>query len=151
MTNSLTKYPHIQFKRNEVSKRIKETKNLLKSFKLIAEHPDQEHKLFLDESTNEYWQLAYAWNWGAKPYGFIVPLIRVEEWQKERYVDPDELLIYVASMQNYLAIPTNRQIKNLPDHVKQLQKMGNLPKDPEGRWFGPYKATCIEIQFVWIE
>ena len=42
--------------------------------------------------------MAYAWNWGAKPYRFLVASIRVEGWQKERYVDPDEVLIYFASM-----------------------------------------------------
>lgn len=98
MESLLAKYPHIPFNRKEVSKRIKETNALLKKLKLIAQHPDQKHKLFLDESTQAYWQLAYAWNWGAKPYRFLVPSIRVDGWQKERYVDPDELLIYVASM-----------------------------------------------------
>jgi len=143
MNNSLEKYPHIPFDRKEISKRIKETKALIKAFKLIAEHPDKEHKLYQDEASQEFWQLAYAWNLGSKPYCFLVPAISVDEWKKERYVDPDELLIYVALMKDYLSVPANQQIGNLPDHIKQLQKIGNLPKDPEGRWFGPYKPENI--------
>lgn len=93
MNQSLTEYPHIEFTRKAINKRAKETKKILSELTLIAEHPDREHRLFYNQQTDEYWQFASAWNWGAKPYCFLVPKTDPEVWQKERYVDPDELLI----------------------------------------------------------
>ena len=143
MTQSLLEYPHIEFTRDAVSKRAKETKSILSRLVLVAEHSDREHRLYRDEKTTELWQYASAWNWGAKPYCFLVPEIDPEAWKAERYVDPDEMLIYVAMMQQFLSAPTNRKIPELPKHVKSLQRIGNLPKDPEGRWFGPYERQNI--------
>ena len=143
MNQSLPDYPHIEFTREAVSKRAKATKEILSRLRLISEHPDGEHRLYRDERTNEFWQYASAWNWGAKPYCFLVPEIDPDEWKAERYVDPDEMLIYVAMMQEFLSVPTNREIIDLPKHVQSLQRIGNLPKNPEGRWFGPYERGNI--------
>lgn len=143
MNPSLKKYPHIEFTREAVSKRAKETKEILSALVLVAEHPDSEHRLYRDNKTNEYWQYSSAWNWGAKPYCFLVPEIDNEEWKKERFVDPDEMMIFIAGMQQFLSVPTNRQINNLKDHVESLQRIGNIPKNPEGRWFGPYKRENV--------
>mgnify|MGYP007099838065 FL=1 len=143
MNQSLPDYPHIEFTREAVSKRAKATKEILSRLRLISEHPDGEHRLYRDERTNEFWQYASAWNWGAKPYCFLVPEIDPDKWKAERYVDPDEMLIYVAMMQEFLSVPTNREIIDLPKHVQSLQRIGNLPKNPEGRWFGPYERGNI--------
>jgi hypothetical protein len=67
----------------------------------------------------------------------------VEDWNTERFVDPDEIVIYVAVMQQFLAAPANRQIPDLQKHVRSLQRIGNMPKDPEGRWFGPYRRENV--------
>ena len=138
MNDSLKKYPHIEFTRAAVSKRAKETKGILSELELIAKHPDGEHRLYRNPMTMEYWQYASAWNWGAKPYCFLVPEISEDEWYRERYVDPDELLIFVAVLSEFLSVPGHRQIKNLKNHIESLQRIGNLPKSPEGRWFDPY-------------
>jgi hypothetical protein len=143
MSQSLLKYPHIEFTREAVSKRAKETKTILASIALVCEHPDGEHRLYRHEETSEYWQYSSAWNWGGKPYCFLVPEIDAEEWKKERYVDPDEMLLYVAAMQQFLSVPTNRTIPNLKGHIESLQKIGNLPKYPKGRWFGPYERQNL--------
>lgn len=143
MNNSLSQFPHIEFSREAVSKRAKETKAILARLSIIAKHPDGEHRLYRDETTNEYWQYSSAWNWGAKPYCFLVPELEIEEWTTERYVDPDEMLVFVASFEQFLAAPTNKQIPDLPKHVRSLQRIGNLPKNPEGRWFGPYMRENI--------
>ena len=138
MNTSLTQFPHIEFTREAVTKRAKETKAIVGGLTLIGEHTDGEHRLYVDDATGDCWQYSSAWNWGAKPYCFLVPSITLEDWLAERYVDPDEMIIYVAVMQQFLAAPTNRQIPDLPKHVSSLQHIGNMPKDPEGRWFGPY-------------
>ena len=147
MNQSLSDYPHIEFSRESVSKRAKETKDILSRLTLLSEHPDGEHRLYRDEETKEYWQYASAWNWGAKPYCFLVPGIGVDSWAEERYVDPDELLIYASSMHQFLSVPANCKIPELRKHVASLQNIGNMPKDPEGRWFGPYEAANIIPDF----
>ncbi len=143
MNQSLIKFPHLEFTRSAISTRINDTKSILKDLVLVCKHSDNEHKLYRDKTTNEYWQVSYAWNWGAKPYCFLVPTIETEDWLKERYVDPDELLIYVASMKDFLSNEENRKINNLERHVRSLQRIGNLPPNPSGRWFGPYKSENI--------
>jgi hypothetical protein len=143
MNQSLQQYPHIEFTREAVSKRAKETKEIISVLELFTKHEDGEHRLYRNKETNEYWQYASAWNWGAKPYCFLVPEIKKEDWIKERYVDPDEILIYVATMQKFLSLPTNRKIPNLKKHIESLQRIGNFPKDPSGRWFKPYERQNI--------
>jgi hypothetical protein len=143
MNQSLQDYPHIEFSRQAVSERAKETKKILSDLSLIAKHTDGEHRLYKNEFTGEHWQYASAWNWGAKPYCFLVPEIDPEEWKEERYVDPDELIIYVAVMQQFLSVPTNRKIPELRRHIQSLQKIGNFPQEPEGRWFGPYRQDNV--------
>jgi len=143
MNQSLQQYPHIEFTREAVSKRAKETKGILTDLELVAKHEDDEHRLYRNKKTNEFWQYASAWNWGAKPYCFLVPEIEKEDWAVERYVDPDEMLVYVARMQQFLLIPTNRHIPKLKEHIESLQKVGNFPPSPTGRWFGPYEHQNI--------
>ena len=143
MNTSLTQYPHIEFTREAVTKRANVTKKIVDRLTMIGEHADGEHRLYVDDATGEYWQYSSAWNWGAKPYCFLVPSITFEDWLAERYVDPDEMIIYAAVMQQFLAVPTNRQIPDLPKHVRSLQRIGNMPKDPEGRWFGPYVREAV--------
>lgn len=136
--SSLPQFPHLEFSRDSISKRAKETSNIIKGLRLLTEHSDKEHRLYINDKTGELWQYSNAWNWGAKPYCFIVPEIDPDDWLRERYVDPDELLIYGASMRDYLAVPSNRALPNLGEHMRMLQQIKTLPKDPEGRWFGPY-------------
>ncbi len=143
MTGSLDRYPHIQFRRTDVTKRIRETKAILKTLTLVAESPDSEHKLYSDPNTGELWQLARAWNWGAEPYCFLVPAIDPEDWKREQFVDPDELLIFAAVMSQFLARPSVQRMADPKGHVENLQQVSVLPRNPKGRWFGPYKKDNI--------
>ena len=136
--SSLPQFPHLEFSRDSISKRAKETPSIIKDLRLLAEHSDKEHRLYKNDQTGELWQYSNAWNWGAKPYCFIVPNIDPEDWHRERSVDPDELLIDGASMPDYLAVPSNRALPKLGEHIRMLQRISTLPKDPEGGWFGPY-------------
>lgn len=143
MSNEITSYPDIEFTREAVSKRIKETKEIISKLSLLEKHPDNEHRLYVNEQTGAYWQYASAWNWGAKPYCFIVPKIEIADWRQERYVDPDELMLYVIQMRQFLAAPSNKSIPNLAEHVAMLQRMRTFPENPKGRWFGPYKSENV--------
>ncbi|GEP44289.1 hypothetical protein [Brevifollis gellanilyticus] len=147
MHHSLSRFPHIEFSREAVSKRAKETKAIIGELVLVAKHPDGEHRLYRNEKTDEYWQYASAWNWGAKAYCFIVPEIEVEDWKAQRYVDPDEMIVFVGSLQQFLAVPANRRIPELLKHVRMLQSIRTMPSDPEGRWFGPYLKENVIPDF----
>lgn len=40
----------------------------------------------------------------------------------ESYVDPDEMLIYAGSLQDYFSVGSNRRIRGLKAHIQQLQR-----------------------------
>ncbi|MBC2592798.1 hypothetical protein H5P28_00845 [Ruficoccus amylovorans] len=138
MGPSLAKYPHLEFRRDTISRRAKQTKGIIGELQLIAKHTDGEHALYRNDKTSEYWQLASAWNWGALSYCFLVPEISLADWNSERYIDPDELIVFVGAVQNYFTQDSNRKIRGLKEHMEKLQKAGLFPKEPTGRWFGPY-------------
>lgn len=140
---AIDKYPHIPFERSAVTRRAKETPEILRGLELVAEHVDGEHKLYRNPGNGELWQRSNAWNWGAKPYCFLVPAIATEDWKQEPFVDPDEMLIFTAVMSQFLAQPSVRQMANLKAHVENLQQVKMLPRYPTGRWFGPYKKENI--------
>ena len=54
------------------------------------------------ESCNQIWQASRAWNWGNDLYFFKVPNTTVENWLKQPFVQPDELLIYTAVITEFL-------------------------------------------------
>lgn len=151
-------FEELEMLRKVISKRIKETKNLKTSLTLLSKTDDGEHLLMQCQVCGQLWQGSRAWNWGNELYLFQVPTISTEDWQQDVYVQPDELLIYVASMQSILA-QNNFKQKNEPcklegceqpvikglvncleHHVQNLQKVNQLPQNPKGRWFSPYLA-----------
>ncbi|MBN1436715.1 MAG: hypothetical protein JW936_06550 [Sedimentisphaerales bacterium] len=151
MSESLSKYPHIEFARKAINRRAKETRSILESLTLVLKHPDGEHRLYRDEITNEYWQYASAWNWGELPYCFLVPEISAEEWEAEVYVDPDEMMMYICALERLLSVDTVRKMPNLKGHIQSLQKIGSFPPDPHGRWFGPYVRENIIPNFEQVD
>lgn len=158
-------FEDLEMLRKVISKRIKETKKLKKALKLLSKSDDGEHVLMECEGCGQYWQGSRAWNWGNDLYLFHVPKITTEDWQQEVYVQPDELLIYVASLQGILS-QGNFEPKNEPcrvvgcdnpaikglvncleHHVQNLQKINQLPRNPNGRWFPPYLAENFKPTF----
>ncbi len=158
MSCGCTKFGPIELYRDEVSTRIKETTELTQEFETIARHNGGEHKLLKCSMCDQYWQISRAWNWGNDEYLFKVPRIQSDEWLKEPYVQPDELLIYNSMMQDYIQKNNfveketecqadgcrNRAVRFsifcVEDHIKSLQNAGVLPKTVQGRWFAPYSA-----------
>lgn len=116
-----------------------------------------EHSLLRCPACDQHWQISRAWNWGNDQYLFKVPSIGPDDWLAEPYVQPDELLIYSALMQDYMEKSnfveretecradgcTNRAVRYsvfcVKDHIASLQKAGALPAFPQGRWFEPYR------------
>jgi hypothetical protein len=156
---SCAKYDDLELYRHNIDRRIRETRGIKKGLTLLAEHPNNIHRLFRCEVCGQSWQSTYAWNWGGKEYIYRVPAISIEDWLTEPYIRPDELLIYNAMISNWYekAKPgesdrpcrregcPNRAIKGLAQcldhHIEDLQRVHALPERPQGRWFPPYKRT----------
>jgi hypothetical protein len=144
--------------RDAISKRIRISNSLKRELALVVRHTDREHRLYRCEVCGRLWQAAYASNWGAKEYLFRVPDIESVDWEKEQYVDPDELLLFVAVITGFLGQPGLKVAGNacqvadcgesavtlsafcVQHHVESLQRVGQLPTLPEGRFFGAYAS-----------
>ena len=155
-------YPDLEFKRSDISKRIKVTPTLKKSLSLVAKLPDNTdlHKLYICESCGQQWQLSRAWNWVNEPYLFRVPSVSAEEWLTLPYVQPDEMLIFIAVLEGMT--PLLRQLQELQcrmepcrnkaivgsvfcpqHHIESLQAVPSFPAYPRGRWFPPYERNGV--------
>ncbi|SES91383.1 hypothetical protein [Thalassotalea agarivorans] len=104
--------------------------------------------------------MARAWVSGNEPYLFRVPATSVQDWLQARYQDPDELLDYVVSIEEFDRLPSGNKpckvagcerdvVKGLflchRHHVASLQKIGKCPEYPIGRNFGPYEVSKYEL------
>ena len=156
MSCGCAKYGSIELFREKISERIGQTRTLRRTLEIISEHPVEKHKLLKCFVCDQYWQLSYAWNWGDRAYLFKVPEIEPEEWLTEPYVQPAELLIHSAAMENYMSRNrfvetrnncrtnecTNRAIKYsvfcLDHRIESLQIAGALPRRPYGRELPEY-------------
>lgn len=50
----------------------------------------------------QFWQKSIAWNWGGKHYLFKIPETTTDDWLKEQFMSPAEMLIYSSLMAEYL-------------------------------------------------
>jgi len=162
MSCKCKKYKHLELKRSEISRRIRQSKKLKNKLQIIAKHSSSEHKLLKCPECGQYWQSSGVWNRGNYPYLFKVPEIDPDNWLHEPYIQPDELLIYVAIMSKYMSqdfVKSSRVCRVdgcnehaldisafcLSRHIRSLQKVSLLPKDPHGRWFLPYHRAGDDI------
>ena len=161
MTCACVKYDDLECVRSAVSKRIKESRALRQAFQRIAVHANSEHALYECQACKQLWQESRAWNWGNEKYMFKVPYIHEDEWHKEVFVQPDDLLVFTAvaggffdannfvegsSSCNKPGCP-NKAVEGLVSclqhHFESLQRIQTLPPYPSGRWFGPYIRSNI--------
>ena len=156
MTCGCDSYNDLRLQRNDISKRIKESKMLKKRIKLIAKHSNGEERLYVCNECDQLWQGSYAWNFGNGEYLYKVPSIEIKKWAEQYYTAPDEILIYLAMMERFFTKNKfvaseencrkeqciNKAVKGLnlclEHHIKSLQNIGNLPKAPKGKLFDPY-------------
>jgi hypothetical protein len=147
----------LELTRKEINKRIKASKAILKTLVLLADNITSSRKLLQCAHCGQHWQTGREWNFGNDEYVFQVPAISIEEWLQEAYTEPAAWLVYLASMQQYMAQTTlvegdkpcavdrcqRRAIKLSSvcetHHFEQLQRFGLLPKRPLGRLFPPYQ------------
>ena len=151
----------LELVRKDISKRIKESRQLRTVLDLVCSHSDAEQKLYQCKVCGTLWQGSRAWNWGNDEYLFTVPPITLADWQQEVFVQPDELLIFVAVIgefwdknrfdltEEYCRTEgcQNNSIVNSVlcprHHMESLQHAHMLPATPTGRWFPPYKIEGI--------
>ncbi len=157
MTCSCEPYEHLEPSRHSIYKRIQVTKKLHGTLEMIAEKKDENNFLFKCSICNQFWQESLAWNWNQKKYLFKVPEISVENWLQELFVEPDKILIYLASLESYeekqTFVERNETCRNetcdgnaiqysvfcKKHHIESLQKNRVLPDFPKGRVFEPCK------------
>src|SRR5687768_12218541 len=93
-------YRALVLSRDHISKRIKESREILKTMESQAETSDG-IVLYKCRSCGQFWQKNVAWNWGGKQYLFQIPETTTCEWLNEQYMSPAEMLIYSALTSDY--------------------------------------------------
>ena len=148
-------YPHLTLDRAAISKRIKQSKALMKRLHVLAEDAPLGIALFRCPECGELWQSGREWNFANAEYLFRVPSITVEEWQYEHYRQPATMMIYTAMMADYHSRPFTPSsemciVEGCAEHasafsvlcrkhqVEELQRIGKFPKPPPGKMFPPY-------------
>lgn len=152
------KYNHLELSREAIDNRIKQTKKIKKSLEKIASQQNGYFELWKCSECNQLWQSSKAWNWSAKEYIYKVPKISVENWIEEPFIQPDELLIYSAVLEQFEARQTfverNEKCRKencdknaiqftvfcKKHHIESLQNGRGLPDFPKGRMFAPYNS-----------
>lgn len=154
-------YGHLEFDRKTISKRIRQTPDIIGEFKLVTAVTSGAHTLYRCPKCGQLWQQSFAWSWGSRPYAFRVPRIGWREWLKRQYVHPSDILEFMWVMSEFLQQRFTRSRRTctnldcsekaiqlsvhcLKHHVQALQKAELLPPNPAGRWFGPYtRKRCL--------
>ena len=149
-------YPAPALSRREITRRIRQTRTIRPTLAVRRKQANGILTLLQCPSCASFWHESLAWNWGGKQYLYRVPPISEEEWLTEPYVQPHELLVYGASMADYLEtnefVESNRQCRFeechdnaidglalcLHHHLAALRQVGLLHKIPIGRLFAPY-------------
>ncbi len=149
------KYRQLELSRDQISKRIKDSREILKTLDLKAE-VNNGTTLYQCTACGQLWQKSMAWNWGGQDYLFKIPETSTSEWLNEQFMSPAEMLIYSAQMTDYfkknqfidsktrcrkegcdgMAVEQNVLCRN--HFVESLQQVGLLPKKPTGKLFEPY-------------
>jgi hypothetical protein len=122
----------------------------------LAENPDLRLHLFRCPECGQFWQSGHEWNFGDREYLFQVPTVDVEDWRREAFQQPAAMMIYSAVMRDFVSRATFDETESecraegCPErairlsvfcrkhHIRELQRLGRLPKDPVGRMFAPY-------------
>ena len=124
---------HLEHDRKQISKRIRESKELFKKLTVLYKKRFIEYELYQCPVCNQMWQCSRAWVSGNEKYLFRVPPISLEEWLEEPYASPDEWLDY-----NIEAVKRDVGIGIVLGLFKKKLK------PPIGRNFPPYHEATKE-------
>ena len=148
-------YRPLELARDQISRRIKESKEILKTLESQAKANDGT-VLYRCKFCGQFWQESIAWNWGGKNYLFKVPETSTSDWLDEQFISPAEMLIYSALMADYFnmnkfiesktrcqnekcdRMAVERNVLCQHHFIESLKRVGLLPKEPRGKIFEPY-------------
>lgn len=130
-------FPHLELDRKQISKRIRESKELFKKLTVLYKKRGIEYELYQCPFCNQLWQCSRAWVSGNEKYLFRVPPISLEEWLEEPYASPDEWLDY-----NINVAKRKAGIGIVSGFFKKLSP-------PIGRNFPPYRKATKEEKKEW--
>lgn len=148
-------YQPLELTREHITERIKKNNNIHKTLDKLTDSEDG-NVLYRCSICGQFWQKSNAWNWGGKDYFFQVPKIAIEDWRKEQFMSPADMLIYSVLMTEYFEKNKFVESENvcrreecdnksivgnvlcIKHFVENIQKIGNLPERPKGRIFEPY-------------
>ena len=155
-------YVALEFRREDILGRIRQTKRIKKTLEQLAEDGSERVALYRCRACHAFWQS--GWQWGIGPNGcdeylFQVPDISVEEWQREHYRQPAAMMMYTVAMsQRYGSTrPPEREVvcdeagcgrhairfsvHCLEHDIAHGRMVGSVPPEPRGRFFAPYEAA----------
>lgn len=146
-----------------LKKRFRETKNILSTLGLIAEHPEKEHLLYKCRNCGQSWQRSLSWMDGNRQYVFKVPEIDVEKWKEKPFVQPDDLFVRTGVVRHYLERTTFEEQNTLCRHnecshnaiklsifciVHHMENIGIKTTLPDNvTWFYPFEKRLIELTY----
>lgn len=155
MTCRCSEFGPIELGRQSVFKRIRESREFSEFLQPVA-RDGKRRELWRCPTCGEMWQSGRVLGFGGQ-HLFRVPLIAAEDWRREPYADPAEMVVFAGWLQNFVqAIDVQNQSHKLcaaPDcsgyalslslfcarhHIEMLQRAGVLPAPPRGRLFAPY-------------
>jgi hypothetical protein len=122
-------YPDVELDRKSLSKRIRETRVLVKNLTPLYKKRGEEYELYKCDVCGQIWQGSRSWTQGNERYLFQVPPISVEEWLDEPYISPDEMMVF-----SWLCAEREIGISRSIYYVTA----------PVGRFFPPYKEATEE-------
>jgi hypothetical protein len=162
---SCQSYDHLSLDTGSIFRRLSQIIGSVDRLQSIAEHREGEHQLLNCSDCGQYWQRSRAWIWNNTYYVFRVPEILGDEWLKEPYLPPDEMVYFNKCIGDYLA-PGNLSERELEcsiegcqrsaasqsvmcvwHHVEWMQEKGHLSKVPVGRLFLPYSYDEERMKF----
>jgi hypothetical protein len=84
-------YLPLEFRREDILRRIGQTKQIKKTLDALADDREQRVALYRCRGCGAFWQS--GWQWGLGPNGcdvylFRVPVIPVDDWLHEHYRQP---------------------------------------------------------------
>jgi hypothetical protein len=156
MSCNCAEYGPIELDRKSITRRIRQSRAIRKRLALVADHEGLGVSLLRCADCGQFWQSGHEWNFADREYLFHVPMVEVEDWQREPYRQPASMMIYSAVMSDFIERSAfedsdspcrseacakqavSGSVYCLEHHIRSLRELGMLPQPPVGRIFPPY-------------
>lgn len=148
-----------------VFKRIRESRGFSTFLQLVT-RDEARRDLWRCPVCGEMWQGGRVAGYGGE-HLFRVPPITAEDWRREPYVDPAELVDFARGIQTFvqnlnvhdqspkpcatMGCPSRALSLSLfcpRHHIAMLQRAGVLSSPPSGRLFPPYEWAGDTMEFL---